>query len=148
MFYKRKTRRIHIKNNSKLFFIIVFIYLLQEDKILYVNRLNHSSNVVEKVEVYQLKDMFLSTIKKNKTILLFEPNHYHYECSPGYAKYFVDLGFNVDILMQTSGLDSFYYFEKKDKIRLFIYIYSIFFLYLYCLLLSQIDIIVNLTQKN
>ena len=121
MLYKRKTRKIHIKNNSKLFFIIIFIYLLQEDKISYVDRLNHSSNVVEKVEVYQLKDMFLSTIKRNKTILLFEPNHYHYECSPGYAKYFVDLGFNVDILMQKSGLDSFYYFEKKDKIRLFIY---------------------------
>ena len=75
---------------------------------------------MEKIKIYKFNDILNLTIK-NKTILLFEPNSFHYECSPGYAKYFIDLGYNVDILMHISGIDAFEYFENKDKIRLFIY---------------------------
>ena len=33
------------------------------------------------------------------SILIFEPNRCHGECIPGYARYFLDMGFNVDVLM-------------------------------------------------
>lgn len=56
-----------------------------------------------------------------KTILIFEPFLYHYECTPGFAKYFIDLGYDVDIIMHDSGLTSFGNFEFIDKIRFFIF---------------------------
>ena len=59
-------------------------------------------------------------ISENK-ILIFEPFRYHYECTPGFSKYFIDLGYNVDIIMHKSGLSSFAFFEDISKIRFFIY---------------------------
>ena len=56
-----------------------------------------------------------------KTVLIFEPFEYHYECSPGFSKYFIDLGYDVDIIMHISGLSSFCLFEYIDKIKFFIY---------------------------
>ena len=64
--------------------------------------------------------LFDSNISYN-TVLIFEPFEYHYECSPGFSKYFIDLGYDVDIIMHNSGLTSFLYFEPVDKIRFFIY---------------------------
>ena len=96
------------------------LYLFKRDIISLKEILNNFINGFKKVKVYQLSKLSKWNIK-DKTILLFEPNHYHYECSPGYAKYFVDLGYNVDVLMKKQGKDSFYFFENKDKIRLFIY---------------------------
>ena len=64
--------------------------------------------------------MFNNSIKK-RTVLIFEPNRYHFECLPGYAKYFIDLGYNVDILSRKFGFDSFYLFKEKYKIRYFVY---------------------------
>ena len=96
------------------------LYLFKRDIISLKEILNYFINGFKKVKVYQLSKISKWNIK-DKTILLFEPNHYHYECSPGYAKYFVDLGYNVDVLMKKQGKDSFYFFENKDKIRLFIY---------------------------
>ena len=66
---------------------------------------------------YQL---FNISIEQNK-ILIFEPNTYHHECTPGYTKYFIDLGYNVDILMHYSGIDSFYIFPEVEKVRLLIF---------------------------
>lgn len=96
------------------------LYLFKRDIISLKEILNNFINGFKKVKVYQLSKLSKWNIK-DKTILLFEPNHYHYECSPGYAKYFVDLGYNVDVLMKKQGKDSFYFFDNKDKIRLFIY---------------------------
>ena len=96
------------------------LYLFKRDIISLKELLNNFVNGFKKVKIYQLSKLSKWNIK-DKTILLFEPNHYHYECSPGYAKYFVDLGYNVDVLMKKQGKDSFYFFESKDKIRLFIY---------------------------
>lgn len=31
-------------------------------------------------------------------VLLFEPNNYHYEVIPGFVRYFIDLGYEVDVL--------------------------------------------------
>ena len=67
-----------------------------------------------------LKEMFNNIVKK-KTVLIFEPNNYHFECLPGYTKYFIDLGYNVDILSLNNSLDSFCLFEEKYKIRFFVY---------------------------
>lgn len=39
---------------------------------------------------------------KNKSVLLVELNSYHGECLPGMAKYFLDLGYNVDVLLNKS----------------------------------------------
>ena len=57
----------------------------------------------------------------NNTILIFEPFQYHYECTPGFAKYFIDLGYNVHIILHFSGLDSFCHFEPINKVTFFIY---------------------------
>ena len=32
-------------------------------------------------------------------VIIFEPNAYHYEILPGFAKYFLDLGYEVDLLV-------------------------------------------------
>ena len=58
---------------------------------------------------------------KNNTILIFEPNEFHFECTPGYINFFTDLGFNVDILMHHSGIDSLFLLETTENIRLFIF---------------------------
>ena len=63
-------------------------------------------------------EIFKKDYIKNNTILIFEPNTYHHECIPGYSKYFIDLGYNVDILLHFSGVDSLTLFEERKKIRL------------------------------
>ena len=52
-------------------------------------------------------------IINNNSLLLLEPFNYHYECTSGFSKYFLDLGFNVDILMHENGKDSLYLLEQK-----------------------------------
>jgi glycosyltransferase involved in cell wall biosynthesis len=43
--------------------------------------------------------IFLMRRRKKNTVLLIEPHHYHQEVVPGYVKYFVDLGYKVDVIM-------------------------------------------------
>jgi hypothetical protein len=43
----------------------------------------------------------------------------HYECTPGFTKYFLDLGYNVDIIMTQIGNESFIFFEPTKKLRFF-----------------------------
>ena len=56
---------------------------------------------------------------KNNTVLIFEPAFYHHECTPGYTKYFLDLGYNVDIILDNFGSNSFYLFKLLENIRIF-----------------------------
>jgi len=42
---------------------------------------------------------FISHNIKEKSVLLTELNSFHGECLPGMAKYFLDLGYNVDVLL-------------------------------------------------
>ena len=72
------------------------------------------------MEIYPFYELLKINIK-NHSILIFEPNKYHHECSPGFSKYFIDLGFNVDLLIHNNGIDSFCLFEEKKNIRLFIF---------------------------
>ena len=73
-----------------------------------------------KIKFLSFYEIFNNTIE-NKTILIFEPNPYHHECTPGYSKYFIDLGYNVDLLIHFSGIDSFSLFREVKKIRLLIF---------------------------
>ena len=79
---------------------------------------NLSNNKKNSIEVRSFNELFNITIKRN-TILIFEPNKYHHECTPGYTKYFIDLGYNVDILMHILGINSMILFDEVENIRLF-----------------------------
>ena len=83
-----------------------------------------------KTEFYKIKKDNLSIISFNKmfnsyikpkSILIFEPFDYHHECSPGFTKYFIDMGYNVDLLICFSGLYSFSLFKHMEKIRFIIF---------------------------
>jgi len=76
-------------------------------------------NTIYKIETFNIKKFFKTTIRNN-SILIFEKNDYHYECTPGFTKYFLDLGFNVDIIMTNAGKESFIFFEPTKKLRFFI----------------------------
>ena len=56
---------------------------------------------------------------KNNTVLIFEPESFHHECTPGYTKYFLDLGYNVDIILDNFGSNSFCLFKLIENIRIF-----------------------------
>jgi len=79
---------------------------------------NLSNNKKNSIEVRPFNELFNITIKRN-TILIFEPNKYHHECTPGYTKYFIDLGYNVDILMHILGINSMILLDEIENIRLF-----------------------------
>ena len=55
----------------------------------------------------------------NNTVLIFEPAEYHHECTPGYTKYFLDLGYNVDIILDNFGRNTFCLFNILQNIRIF-----------------------------
>ena len=71
--------------------------------------------------------MALNTNVKDNTILLIEPNDCHGEVIPGYAKYFKELGFNVDIIITPKQKEkqSLYMFENTD---INIYVFGINFI--------------------
>ena len=81
---------------------------------------NVIKNKIKNIQQYSIYE-FLKTSIKNGTILIFEPRNCHNECTPGYSKYFIELGYNVDILMRKSGVDSLSYFDDINNIRIFIY---------------------------
>lgn len=43
---------------------------------------------------------FLLCKVKEKSVLIVEPNPYHFELQPGFCKYFQDLGYSVDVIAQ------------------------------------------------
>ena len=103
--------------------IIIFLTIL-----LYNIYTKHNNSQIEKridkvfnsFKINKFEDLFQNKIK-NKTILIFEANNYHFECLPGYAKYFVDLGYNIDILIYKFGINSFCLFNEINKIRFFVF---------------------------
>ena len=115
---------LKLRNYIKLKFIIIIILLfffITRNKIINTkNKLFDDANDKENIKVYDMKEISNVTITNN-IILIIELYPYHYECTPGFAKYFIDLGYNVDILMHEFGKDSLCLFENKDKIRLFLY---------------------------
>lgn len=71
-------------------------------------------------EVNSLYDFKYCKVRE-KSVVIFEPNPYHYECLPGYAKYFTDLGYNVDTLMTDGNQDSMTFFQPQNNLRMFTY---------------------------
>ena len=63
----------------------------------------------------------LNTNIKNNTVLIFEPALYHHECTPGFTKYFLDLGYNVDVILDGFGRNTFSFFDLLEDVRLFIF---------------------------
>ena len=95
-------------------------FLIKTIIILFLSILFKSlGNTINKIEIFNIKQFFNTTIKAN-SILIFEKNKFHYECTPGFTKYFLDLGFNVDIIMTAIGNESFIFFEQTKKLRIFI----------------------------
>ena len=115
-----KTNISH-KHNKKI--IIIFIIILLY--IIYSKQYNPEiekkiDKVYNSFKINQFEELFKSSVK-HKTILIFEANKYHFECLPGYAKYFVDLGYNIDILINNFGINSFCLFNEINKIRFFVF---------------------------
>jgi len=66
-------------------------------------------------------DNFISCRVKKNTVIIFEGNNHHQECIPGFAKYFIDLGYNVDILVMKGYENALFTFYPDEKVRLFIF---------------------------
>lgn len=126
-YYKFDMLKIELNKNNcfllcKCSFLILVINISNQDlkiKILQNKiKVNNENNFTDVNTLYDI--LSNKNISKN-TVLIFEPFTYHYECTPGFTKYFIDLGYNVDIIMHDSGLSSFFLFEDLSKIRFFIY---------------------------
>ena len=105
----------------KFIFLILFSYIpFNNIEFEILSRRIPIKNEFNYTNLYSIYSL-LNHNMSQKTVLIFEPFEYHYECSPGFSKYFIDLGYDVDIIMHISGLSSFCLFEYIDKIKFFIY---------------------------
>ena len=115
-------KRFKLKHHIKVRIILIFLLLLspylQNNEIISLIIKKIFNNTKNSIEVRSFNELFNITIKRN-TSLIFEPNNYHHECTPGYTKYFIDLGYNVDILMHISGINSMILFDEIENIRIF-----------------------------
>ena len=94
------------------------LYIMTDLNIIFQIRNKLFSNSSNHLEIKTFNEFFNTTIKNN-TILILELNKYHHECTPGYSKYFIDLGYSVDIVMHHLGIDSFSLFQEIQNIRIF-----------------------------
>ena len=108
IFLKNELRNISKYKKFKTIIILCLIILFMS--------LGYTIN---QIRIFNIKQFFNNTIRTN-SILIFEKNNFHYECTPGFTKYFLDLGFNVDIIMRENGNGSFIFFEPTKKLRFFI----------------------------
>ncbi|MDR0738729.1 MAG: hypothetical protein LBF33_01080 [Oscillospiraceae bacterium] len=100
----------------KILILFVFLFVSLSLLFLFTRILNQHA-----FEIGNLKEFGNNQIKvSKKSVLIIEQNDYHMECLPGWSKYFVDLGFDVDVVMCTKHRNPFCLFEKtKKKIRIF-----------------------------
>ena len=87
---------------TKFFLVLILIfnnYVVKKDYYSLVQR-KYSYNTlnIKYINISTLYEFMNITKFKNK-ILFFEPNYHHHECIPGFTKYFIDLGYDVDILL-------------------------------------------------
>ena len=106
--------------NDSLYFLKCPLFnknIIKENKINIENtsRCRHPKIYSTKV----LSDVSINI--RNNSILILEIFPYHYECTPGFSKYFIDLRYKVDIIMNRMGLSSFCYFVPIKDIRIFSY---------------------------
>lgn len=112
-----------MSNSKKTKFLLILLILVIFKDILINFIKNSEISVLALQKGIKFSNLInlLNISIKNNTILIFEPNNYHYECTPGYSKYFIDIRYNVDIIMHNSYQDTFYLFEPIEKINIYIY---------------------------
>ena len=112
-----------MSNYFKKFFLVLILifnnYVVEKDYYSLVQRkYSYNSPNIKYINISTLYE-FMNTTKFKNKILFFEPNYHHHECIPGYTKYFIDLGYDVDILLTSNGIDSLSLFRQINKLRLF-----------------------------
>lgn len=80
---------------------------------------HQDNNIIIDESVSENIKNFVNHEINNNKVLLVEFNTYHHECMPGFAKYYTELGYDVDILILKDFANSFDYFEPKNKINIF-----------------------------
>ena len=77
-------------------------------------------NQERRLSKYNDKNFFNSEVRDN-SILIVEPNSYHADALASYTKYFIDLGFNVDIMLRHENCvdNSFVLCPKENVPRIF-----------------------------
>ena len=114
--------------------IVIFLFLIYLIIILFKDKFNKiftkksiltssksiSTSSIKSVHFhsYNINCLLNCNIKRN-TVLIFEPEFYHHETTPGYTKYFLDLGYNVDIILDSFGTNAFCLFKSLENIRMF-----------------------------
>ena len=88
---------------------------LKYSKLLYPTR-NKSRHIYYK----NITNILNNKISDN-SVLIFEPGLYHQECTPGYTKYFLDLGYKVDVIFDSFGINAFSFFYPFENVRLFFF---------------------------
>ena len=88
---------------------------------------NLLENLKYKIKIKKLKKQigkivpFTKTTHINdKTVAIIEPNPFHAETIPGYIKYFIDLGYNVDVFLTIENAYEKPFILMPQKFRLFI----------------------------
>ena len=119
---------------SKKFIIAIFLFLIYLIIILFKGKFNkyfakkslstlQKSKSTSSIKSFHLLSnnitCLLNSNIKNNTILIFETEFFHHECTPGYTKYFLDLGYNVDIIVENFGTNAFCLFKLLENIRIF-----------------------------
>lgn len=61
-----------------------------------------------------------TTIISNNTVAIIEPNPFHAETLPGHIKYFIDLGYNVDVFICIENAAEKPFILMPQKFRIFI----------------------------
>ena len=107
---------------TKFFLVLILIfkyYVVEKDYYsLVIRKYSYNTPNIKYIKISTLYEFMNNTKFKNK-ILIFEPNFHHHECIPGFTKYFIDLGYDVDILLTSNGIDSLSLFRQINKLRLF-----------------------------
>ena len=81
------------------------------------NKLSKNWNIQDKK--YRDLKSFIANHIQPKSVLLIEFNSCHHECLPGYAKYFLDLGYHIDVLLPKGHEDCFDLLESKNKLDIY-----------------------------
>ena len=108
----------YIKIRFLILFVLILFFIVKENVLEYLTKEKLFLITNNTFQISSFRDLFNTNIT-DETVLIFEPNEFHHECLPGYSKYFIDLGYNVDLLLHYSGIDSLSLYEDMERIRLF-----------------------------
>jgi hypothetical protein len=92
-----------------IYFILTFVVVNEED-------CNMESNIKIKVKNFY---NFINVKIYENTVLITEFEDYHLECLPGLTKYFIDLKYKVDIILNKNKSESMEKFRPIKDIRIF-----------------------------